>query len=188
MTRAAPTSVRRSVLGRDRRNNDSPHLPESPQVREILTTRCGLAPGAKVFEIVPGPGRSPRNFSAGARIRGRSSSRIRGSFGSSNVRSPAKRRTSRSFPFGGACPAPERRARSRGGPPSFHRIAPRIGRRGVARALRPDVRRNGHATDPNPGLYSRPRGSCCGRASRKMQGVRFELTNSYETRTSTWRL
>jgi len=60
--RKVPRSVRRGVFGRDPEAYDRARLAYPPRVYEILTTRCGLLPGAAVFEIGPGTGIATREL------------------------------------------------------------------------------------------------------------------------------
>jgi SAM-dependent methyltransferase len=56
MPKKVPRRVRRSVFGRDPDAYQRARLPYPKRIYEILTTRCGLRPGAAVFEIGPGTG------------------------------------------------------------------------------------------------------------------------------------
>ena len=59
----APSLLRREgrrAFGRDPAGYARYRLPYPRRVREILERRCGLAPGAAVFEIGPGPGVASR--------------------------------------------------------------------------------------------------------------------------------
>lgn len=67
--RTITTEDGRSAFGADAANYDSAR-PEYPsRIYEILCTRCGLAPGARVFEIGPGTGLATRPLlKAGASV------------------------------------------------------------------------------------------------------------------------
>lgn len=54
--------VRRTVFGRDPESYDRNRLAYPPRVFDILTRRCGLRPGASVFEIGPGTGIATREL------------------------------------------------------------------------------------------------------------------------------
>lgn len=62
MTRSVPRSVRRCVFGRDPAGYDRARLRYPPRLYEILTARCGLRPGAVLFEIGPGTGIATREL------------------------------------------------------------------------------------------------------------------------------
>jgi SAM-dependent methyltransferase len=62
MPKKVPRRVRRTVFGRDPKKYDRARLPYPKRVYEILTTRCGLHPGAAVFEIGPGTGIATREL------------------------------------------------------------------------------------------------------------------------------
>ncbi|MCI4343107.1 MAG: methyltransferase domain-containing protein [Thermoplasmata archaeon] len=55
---------RATVFGRDPEAYDRARLRYPPRVYEILTKRCGLGPGASVFEIGPGTGIATRELLA----------------------------------------------------------------------------------------------------------------------------
>jgi SAM-dependent methyltransferase len=57
-----PRQVRRGVFGRDPEAYDRARLAYPKRVYEILTTRCGLRPGASVLEIGPGTGIATREL------------------------------------------------------------------------------------------------------------------------------
>jgi SAM-dependent methyltransferase len=60
--KAVPRRVRSRVFGRDPGAYDRARLAYPERVYEILTTRCGLRPGASVFEIGPGTGIASREL------------------------------------------------------------------------------------------------------------------------------
>ncbi|MGA7861056.1 MAG: class I SAM-dependent methyltransferase [Thermoplasmata archaeon] len=62
MAKKALRRVRRGVFGRDPTAYDRARLAYPERVYEILTTRCGLHPGAAVFEIGPGTGIATREL------------------------------------------------------------------------------------------------------------------------------
>jgi SAM-dependent methyltransferase len=62
MPKKAPRRVRKRVFGRDPEAYDDARLPYPKRVYEILTTRCGLHPGAELFEIGPGTGIATREL------------------------------------------------------------------------------------------------------------------------------
>ena len=57
-----PRRIRKGVFGRDPEAYDRARLGYPTRVYEILTTRCGLRPGAAVFEIGPGTGIATREL------------------------------------------------------------------------------------------------------------------------------
>jgi SAM-dependent methyltransferase len=56
MTKVAPRHVRKRAFGRDPWAYDHARLRYPPRIYEVLRSRCGLRPGARVFEIGPGTG------------------------------------------------------------------------------------------------------------------------------------
>lgn len=62
MVRAAPPRVRRGVFGRDPSAYDEARLGYPSVLWETLERRCGLRPGAAVFEIGPGTGKATREL------------------------------------------------------------------------------------------------------------------------------
>jgi len=62
MVRPAPRRVRSRVFGRDPAAYDRSRFGYPPRIYEILTERCGLAPGTSVFEIGPGTGIATREL------------------------------------------------------------------------------------------------------------------------------
>jgi SAM-dependent methyltransferase len=61
-SRRIPRTVRSSVFGRNPEAYHRARLGYPKRVYEILTTRCGLAPGAAVFEVGPGTGLASREL------------------------------------------------------------------------------------------------------------------------------
>jgi SAM-dependent methyltransferase len=138
VTTFAPPSVRRHVFGRDPAGYDRVRLRYPPRVYEILAARCGLGPGAAVFEIGPGTGiatrellrrgvsaitliepdrRMARFLLASLGARGRRATLLLSPFEKANL-------PRRSFDLGVAAS-------------SFHWLPPRASLRKVARALKP---------------------------------------------------
>lgn len=62
MPPAVPRKVKGRVFGRDPEAYDRARLAYPKRVYELLTTRCGLHPGASVFEIGPGTGIATREL------------------------------------------------------------------------------------------------------------------------------
>jgi SAM-dependent methyltransferase len=62
VAKSVPRRVRRSVFGRDPEAYQLARLPYPKRVYEVLRSRCGLRPGAAVFEIGPGTGIATREL------------------------------------------------------------------------------------------------------------------------------
>lgn len=62
MPARAPRDIRKRVFGRDPATYDRVRLGYPDRVWEVLTRRCGLGPGCRVFEIGPGTGIATRGL------------------------------------------------------------------------------------------------------------------------------